>query len=403
MKILILSQVFWPDTVSTAQHLSDLAFKLSENNEVRVLSSRHNYENPKESYAANETVNSVRIIRINNSSLGKKNLIFRCIDFFSFNFLLLFKLFAVNNQNTDIIIGLTSPPLISFIGVLLGKKKNIRFYYWVMDLQPELSISSGLIKANSLIAKLFQAMGNYILKNASKVIVLDKYMRDYVIKRGAKQDKVYTVPVWPVMDTIYKGSRLDNPFRKENSFGNRIVVMFSGNHSFIHPMDTLLDAVFRLRHDSRFVFVFIGGGLRKKDVSIFKAKHQIDSIVQLNYQPRQSIHLSLGSADIQVVILGNNQVGFTHPNKIYGSMFIGKPILYIGPEQSHITDIISLVEGNISIQHGQGDELATALIDFANKKQEEQDSIGILNKELAGYSFHPDILKSQMYELITQN
>ena len=272
MKILIISQVFWPDTVSTAQHLSDLAFELSAHHDVRVICSKHNYENPNECYAESEIVRKVKIDRINNTSLGKGNILFRCVDFFSFNFLLLFKLFAVNKQNTDVIIGLTSPPLISFIGVVFAKKKQVSFHYWIMDLQPELSISSGLIKKSSMIAKLFQGMGNYIFRNATKIIVLDKYMRDYVIKRGARQDKVYTIPVWPVMNTIYEGGRRSNPFRVENSFGDRIVVMFSGNHSFIHPMDTLLDAIFKLRNDSRFVFVFIGGGFRKKDISIFKAK-----------------------------------------------------------------------------------------------------------------------------------
>jgi colanic acid biosynthesis glycosyl transferase WcaI len=53
--------------------------------------------------------------------------------------------------------------------------------------------------------------------------------------------------------------------------------------------------------------------------------------MQLAYQDRSKLHLSLGASDLQVVILGDNQVGYTHPNKIYGAMFIGKPILYIGP------------------------------------------------------------------------
>ena len=52
------------------------------------------------------------------------------------------------------------------------------------------------------------------------------------------------------------------------------------------------------------------------------------------------LHLSLGSADIQVVVLGDGQVGYTHPNKVYGALFLGKPIIYIGPKESHVSDIL---------------------------------------------------------------
>ncbi len=126
---------------------------------------------------------------------------------------------------------------------------------------------------------------------------------------------------------------MENPFRIENNFGDKIVVMYSGNHAYVHPLDTLLNVAKQLKNDKRFLFVFVGGGVRKKDVTDYKSLHHLQNIIQLPFQPRENIHNSLGSSDIQVVIMGENQVGFTHPNKIYGAMFVGKPILYIG--QNH--------------------------------------------------------------------
>lgn len=401
MKILLLSQVFWPDTASTAQHLTDLADRLAEDHEVRVLSSRYNYENTRIRYPKYEERKSVKITRLNHTSFGKRNTLARVIDFFSFNFLLVFKLLSVNRKNTDLIIGMTSPPLVSFIGVFFAKKKRIDFHYWTMDLQPELSISSGLIRKGSMAANLFQRMGNYIFRHADKIIVLDKYMGEYAVRRGADEKKMYIAPVWPVVDQLYTGTRIDNPFRIQNGFGNKIVVMYSGNHSYIHPLDTLLQSAFELRNDSRFLFVFIGGGVRVKDVTEFKADHQLDSIVQLEYQPRNNIHLSLGAADIQVVILGDNLVGYTHPNKVYGSMFIGKPILYIGPEKSHIADILDPHSGNILVKHNEATALTKKLMDFAAKTEVEWDSIGEQNRAIATERFHPDVLKARMYNIIT--
>ena len=51
MKFLIITQVFYPDTVSVSQHISDLAFKLiDEGHSVTVLSSRYPYEDKNKSY-----------------------------------------------------------------------------------------------------------------------------------------------------------------------------------------------------------------------------------------------------------------------------------------------------------------------------------------------------------------
>lgn len=118
------------------------------------------------------------------------------------------------------------------------------------------------------------------------------------------------------------------------------------------------------------------------------------------FQPRENIHFSLGASDIQVVILGEGQVGYTHPNKIYGALYIGKPILYIGPQESHIGDILSNLPGNISVGHGEIEQLTEKLDSFAKKQIKEIDQIGANNQIYAENNFHPEVLKLKMIEEI---
>jgi colanic acid biosynthesis glycosyl transferase WcaI len=401
MDFLVISQVFWPDTASTAQHLFDLAEELvRKNHSVTVYCSRYAYENSQIKFPRTENHGNIRIHRINNTGFGKKYTVGRLIDFASFNFLLFFKLLRLRKNSFYAIIGMTSPPLVSFLGVFMARQKKMKFVYWVMDLQPELAVASGMIKPNSVSARTLHWMGNYIIRHSDKIIALDKYMGDYLIKRGADNNRVYIVPVWPVMEKIYVGLRNQNDFRLKNNFGDRLVIMYSGNHSFIHPLDTLLNAILNLKNDKDFLFVFIGEGVRKKDVTKFIVKHRLKNIIQLPYQPRNIIHQSLGSADVQVVIMGENQVGYTHPNKIYGAMFIGKPVLYIGPNPSHITDILSTLEGNITVCHNQVNELVEKLLSL-KQNQEMIVSIGAQNRLSAFHDFDPQTLKSKMVTLLT--
>jgi len=401
MKILLITQVFYPDTVSVSQHLTDLAEKLVEDgHEVTVYTSCYPYEEKTHHYIKSEDYRGVKIERLWQTSFGKRSTLARLLDFFTFYFSISIKLLFVKPKKFDVFVGTTVPPLLSFVGVILSKLKGIKFYYWVMDLQPELSISSGLINKDSISAKFFTKIGNYVIRNSAGIISLDRFMTQYLCSRGAKRDSVKTIAVWPVMEETYTGSRMSNPFRIENNFGDRVVVMYSGNHAYVHQLDTLLDAALILKENPRFLFVFVGGGVRKKDVIEFKIKHNLENIVQLPFQPRENIHNSLGSSDIQVVILGNGQVGYTHPNKVYGAMYIGKPILYIGPTQSHVADLINDLDGNISVQHGESKILTEKIKALFSRSWDEINCIGEKNLSYANKNFHPEVLKQKILDAI---
>ena len=402
LKILAISQFYYPDTVSVSQHLTDLLEALSERgHDVTVYSSIRDYENPRKTFLNNEIINNVKIQRINNTGFGKKNKISRLSDFITFNFLIFIKLLFVNNNKFDLIIGMTSPPLLSYIALKIAKFKNIKFIYWTMDLQPELAIVANYIKPGSKTAISLQKRGDYIFKFSDKIITLDTFMEKHILKRTeGLNNKIDIIPVWPVINKLYFGDRSDNPFRLENNFKDKIVIMYSGNHSVMHPLTTLLESAVILRDDSRFLFVHVGGGVGLKEVLEYKEEYNLQNVVTLPFQPRENIHISLGSADIQVVSLGESCIGYTHPNKIYGSMFIGKPILYIGPENSHISEILDKCEGNISVKHGGFDSLVEKLDRFAKSSFEKNQLIGRNNKNFAHKYLHPTKLINKMADSI---
>jgi colanic acid biosynthesis glycosyl transferase WcaI len=396
MKILIATQVFFPDNVSVSQHLSDFAQYLVENgHQVTVISSKFPYDNTGKSYTSYEKWSNVSIFRKWQTRLGKSNVLYRLIDFCTFNLNFAKSLLFFKKTDYDVILCTTSPPFLSYLISIICKIKNKPFVYWVMDLQPELSIASGLIKENSASAIFFKKISKATMLGASKIISLDRFMTNYILSKNVSPDDVITIPVWPVIESTITIEREKNPFRIEHNFGDKIVIMFSGNHALVHPMDTLLEAAKELNSDSRFLFVFIGNGVRKNDVSAFKERFKLNNIVQLPFQPRENIHNSLGSADLHVVILGNGQVGYTHPNKIYGALFLGKPVLYIGPKKSHVTDIINTINGNISVEHGEIRLLIHQIIEFAEKSIELKQQIGIENMHYATEFLSPESLKNK--------
>ncbi|MDA8692750.1 glycosyltransferase family 4 protein [Saprospiraceae bacterium] len=403
MRILLLTQAFYPDTVSVSQHAEDLAVELAEAGyEIDVYTSRYTYEKNidlKEKFIEYKGVN---VYRLTPTKFSKKSYLGRIINFLTFNIVLFLKVLFSKKGKYDMIIGMTLPPFISTIGAFCAKIKKAKFCFWMMDVQPGISIGSGLMKKDSLIARIMQSAANYIGRNSDLIFALDRFMKDHLIEEKIKSEKIKVVPVWPPMSKVYEGTRMENPFRIEHGFGDKIVIMYSGNHAVMHPLDTILDVALELRDDPRFLFVFIGGGVRVKDVTEFREKHQLGNIRQLPFQPREIIHQSLGSADLQLVILGEGQVGYTHPNKVYGAIFIGKPIIYIGPQESHVTDITKNIQGNIEVALGQVKELVSALKEFAELGEAHWDRVGQHNLEFAHKNFMPSKLKSEMVTYINQ-
>jgi len=135
--------------------------------------------------------------------------------------------------------------------------------------------------------------------------------------------------------------------------------------------------------------------VRKKDVTDFREIHLLTNIVQLPLQVRDTIHVSLSSADIHAVVLGNGCSGYTHPSKMYGAMGIGRPVLYVGPKQSYIGDILNICSGNIRIEHNQTDLLVKELRSFANMEHSQREIIGSKNKDYVTVHFSKERLINQ--------
>ncbi len=400
MNIVILTQVYFPDTVSVAQHLSDLCNRLEERgHRVTVITSRFGYDS-EEKFAVHEVDGNITIKRVWQSKFGKKSFILRGVNFLTFNLSLMVSAFLLPKKEVDCILGTTSPPFSAIVGILLSKLKKAPYHFWVMDLQPELSIASGIMSKKSFSARIFTCLNNYIIRSSNRIFSLDRFMTSYLVSRGGDIDRIAEIPVWPVSVSEYQGKRADNPFRVESRFGEKSVVMFSGNHAYVHPMDTLLDACKNFLENTDLLFAFVGGGVRREQVSQYKEKYTLKNVLQFPLQPRSTFHISIAASDIQVVILGDGQVGYTHPNKIYSAMFLGKPILYIGPEESHVSDILNKTKGNISVRHGEVEKLVSELDAFLRLDPDEIFRIGEENKRYAQAKFSPDILIEKMVECI---
>ncbi len=360
MKILLLNQVFFPDVVSTAQHLSDLATALAaRGHEVTVVSSRRGYDHPDMIYPACETWRGIKIRRVFSTRFGKGAKWRRAADFASFLICCCTRLLFLPRQ--DVVLALTTPPLISFIGAWRAKLWRARFCYWVMDFNPDEAIAAGWLRADSFAAKFLERLSCFSLRRAEGIIALDRFMRDRIVAKGIAPEKVAVIPPWSQDDEVRFDAAGREKFRTAHALAGKFVVMYSGNHSPVHPLDTLMQAAERLRQETDIVFCFVGGGSEFARVRKWAAATGNPQVLCLPYQPLDQLSASLSAADAHVVVMGDAMLGLVHPCKIYNVLSVGAPVIYIGPTTSHVTEILEGLQPHhpwIGVRHGAAEDLA---------------------------------------------
>ena len=302
-----------------------------------MITADRGYDNPSNHFPARERWQGISIIRISSLGLGKNAKWRRALNFASFLFNCAVQL--VFMPRFDVVVGLTSPPLISLLGAVFVQLKGGRFCFWVMDLNPDEAIAARWLQEESFVARILNWLLRYSLRHAHRVVVLDRFMKQRILAKGIAEEKITVLPPWAHDDAIHYDEKGREAFREQHNLGDHFVVMYSGNHSPCHPLDTLLDAALRLESRNDIHFCFVGGGSEQAKVKAFAASHDIENITCLSYQPLEELSGSLSAADLHTVVMGNDFAGIVHPCKVYNILSIGSPFLYIGPERSHVTEL----------------------------------------------------------------
>src|SRR5579864_3942332 len=350
MNILLLNQAFYPDVVSTAQHAGDLAKGLTQaGHEVTVICNSRGYDDPTLRFPAREVWNGIKIVRVRSTAFGKASKWRRASDFGTFMASCAFRLWSL--RKFDVIVAMTSPPLISFLAALAVPGRARSLVFWSMDLNPDEAIAAGWLRAKSPVARLLSRMLVHSLRRADCIVALDRFMRHRIQAKGISAEKVMVVPPWSHDDCVRFDPEGREEFRAKYGLSHKFLVMYSGNHSPCHPLETLLQAAERLAENEDIAFCFVGGGSEFGKVKERARSRGLHNVACVPYQPLEELAGSLSAADLHAVVMGDEYVGILHPCKIYNVLAVGKPFLYIGPNESHVTDVIGQSNAYVST-HG---------------------------------------------------
>jgi len=372
---VVVSQVYVPDPASVGQHVHDAARELARRGfRVVVYASARGYDDPSRRYPRREVLDGVRVRRVPFSSFGKGSLAARLAG--GLVFLAQATLSALFTRRLGGVLVSTSPPMASLAGWTVARLRRAPLAFWVMDVNPDQAVASGGVRAGSLPARLLEASNRAAARASRAVIVLDRFMAARVVPRWGVEATAAVLPPWPLDDHLAPVPHAENPFRRRHGLDDSFVVMYSGNLSPVHPVTTVLDAARALAGDPRFRFVFVGGGGARAAVEEAVAGGGLENVLLLPYQPLSELRYSLSAADLHLVTLGNAMVGIVHPCKVYGALRVARPVLFVGPAESHVGEILRASGAGWQVPHGDAEGAAARIREAAALSPERRAAIG---------------------------
>jgi len=384
------------------QYLAEAAEALAARGwAVEVMTANRGYDDPRVKYPPREERGGVRVRRLPFASLGKRTLLHRLAG--QACFCAQATLRALFGRRPERILMSTSPPMAGAIAWVANRLRGVPFAYWVMDINPDQAVAMGKVGGDSLPAGALEGLNRAVLRRAGAVVVLDRFMAETMGRKlPAARERIHVLPPWPLEGHLEEVAHGENPFRREHGLEGKFVVMYSGNHSLAHPLDTILEAALELQDDERLRFLFVGGGAGKRRVEAFIAEHGPRNVLSLPYQPLEAIKYSLSAADVHLVSLGEGMVGLVHPCKVYGALALGKPVLLLGPQPSHVADILERERCGWQIAHGNVAAARKLLPELAGMDPAALEAMGARGRAAMERDFRRERLRARFCELAVE-
>ncbi|HZC24964.1 MAG TPA: glycosyltransferase family 4 protein, partial [Candidatus Binatia bacterium] len=246
MQVLLINQFFWPDTAATGQLLTDVAREIDpESHAVTVLCG-------KSVYGAVDSVSPppVKIVQCAGLAFSRGK-VGRVVSYAAFVLGAMAQ--GVRGPKPELVLTLTTPPLISLVGTLLKRLRGAQHFIWEMDVYPDIAVDLNVLKQKSIVTRVVGFLADFPRKRADGIIALGEDMKARLVARGIAAEKILVAENWADGEEIVPGPFSDGP----------LVVHYSGTFGLAHEERTIALAMRALRNDDRFRFVFVGGGARR--------------------------------------------------------------------------------------------------------------------------------------------
>ncbi|MBU0587318.1 MAG: glycosyltransferase family 4 protein [Gammaproteobacteria bacterium] len=402
MKILIVSQYFWPENF----RINDLSQELvRRGHDVEVLTGIPNYPDGqvfdvyKQSPKTFGCYNGATVWRVPMLARGRGALrLF--LNYLSFVLgASLVGPWKLRGLEVDVIFVFEpSPVTVGLPAVFLGRIKRVPVVFWALDLWPESLAAIGAVRSPRVLGWVGYLV-KFIYERCTLVLGQSRGFLGNLAQYCSDKQKIRYFPSWA--EDVFNQTNLvpapEVPVQ-EGVFN----VLFAGNVGEAQDLPTVLDAVEALKGNTLIRWLVVGDG-RKSDWMRLEIQRRglQGNVLLLGRFPVERMPCFYAHADALLVSLKKDPVfSLTIPGKVQSYLMAGIPI--VGMLDGEAASVIAEAKAGLVCAAGDADGLATVVLELAAMSAEERRQLGLNGRAYAQKEFGRDLLMDRLENLLNE-
>lgn len=329
MKILVVTQYFWPESF----RINDLVQALVERgHEVTVLAGLPNYPAGRlfEGYSWRgpyaQTWGGAKVVRVPIVTRGSNRGVRLIINYLSFVVAgVVLGPWVVRGHHDVMVVYAPSPITICVPAIWLRWLRRTPIAFWVQDLWPDNLSATGAVRSPRVLA-VVETMCRWIYRRCDLVLAQSQAFLPAIRRVCPEVRDLRVLPNWA--DDFYRPVDVERDAPERREFPPGFVVVFAGNLGSSQALNHAIDAAALLRVEGVH-WVFIGDGNQRAALEAqVRARGLEDCVRFLGWRPGDAMprYLSLAGA-LLVSLRRDESFASTVPAKVQSSMAMGRPLI----------------------------------------------------------------------------
>lgn len=397
MRILIVSQYFWPESF----RINDLVKTLVDKGiEVDVLTGKPNYPEGRlySGYRAWgwQTVDwcGATVFRVPLLPRGGKSTARLAFNYLSFIFFgLLSAPWLLRGRRYDAIFVYGLSPIFQAIPALfLGWLKRSPVIIWVQDLWPESLEATGYVRNRIVLAQI------------ARLVKLIYWCADLLLVQSHAFLPIVAAMA-PGKQILYYPNSVDQNFSSPSlvdlpdipALDQGFPVVFAGNIGMGQAVEVIVEAAFLLKNYPDIRFVIIGQGSRRDWMLEQVALLSLTNLHLPGRYPVDTMPGLMQKAGALLVSLSDEAIfASTVPSKMQAYLASGRPIL--ASLNGECARVVTEADAGLATPAGDSKALAAAVLQLFNMSPVERERLGVNGRRYFKKHFDHDVLTKQLIE-----
>lgn len=365
MRVLIISQYFWPEYF----RINDLVKYLMQSNyQVDVLTGIPNYPEGKiyKDYKLNKNkysnyygANVYRVPIYLRRNSNKLNLFINYITYIISS--VVFGYFILRKKKYDIIFCFaTSPTTSALPGIFFSKVKKCKCFLWVLDIWPDILLELKIVR-NIYLYNIIRKIVYFIYKRYDYIFAQSPSFKKELLKYNNNVDYI---PSW---SENFNNILIESSFTKKYKNDTSLKIVFTGNIGEAQNFNNIIKCAELLKSEKDIKWIIVGAGRELENLKKICIEKKINNFIFEGQKSNEEIKSYHDIADVLLIsLVAGKMISGTIPGKLQTYLSTNKYIL--GFIEGETKRIINESKAGVCVDPTRPDLLKDKIIFIKNNR-----------------------------------